>query len=134
MTKEDISEVGGIKCTKTVKNLGVKVTCDRQEQLKISKEQIDKDINILRCKIGRGAGRDTETCICLVRSMLIYIGTPLMAVGLWKREDIDRAEASLYHKIIRICNEIPNFTVLNTMTITRLPGEVIYYLSSEAWS
>ena len=31
LTKEDIQEVNGIKCVKTVKYLGVKVTCDRQE-------------------------------------------------------------------------------------------------------
>jgi hypothetical protein len=31
LTKENTQEVGGIKCVKTVKYLGVKVTCDRQE-------------------------------------------------------------------------------------------------------
>jgi hypothetical protein len=38
--------------------------------------------------------------------MLIYIGTTLMAVGLWKRDDINRVEASLYRKIMRIGNDI----------------------------
>ena len=75
------------------------------------------------------------TC-CLARSMLIYIGTPLMAVGLWKRDDVDkkvdRVEASLYRKIMRIGNNIPNRAILNTMTNIRLAGEVIYYLSREA--
>ena len=66
--------------------------------------------------------------------MLIYIGTPVMAVGLWKREDIDRVEASLYRKIMRIGNDIPNVVVLNTMTNIRLAGEVIHYLSREAWN
>jgi hypothetical protein len=33
LTKEKVSEVGGIKCTKTVKYLGVRVTCDREEHL-----------------------------------------------------------------------------------------------------
>ena len=64
--------------------------------------------------------------------MLIYIGTPLMAVGLWKRDDVDRVEASLYRKIMRIGNDIPNRAILNTMTNIRLAGEVIYYLSREA--
>ena len=73
------------------------------------------------------------TC-CLARSMLIYIGTPLAAVGLWKREDIDRVEASLYRKILRIGNDIPNSAVLNIMTSTRLAGEVIHSLSREAQS
>jgi hypothetical protein len=66
--------------------------------------------------------------------MLIYIGTPLAAVGLWKREDIDRVEASLYRMIMRIVNDIPNAVVLNTMTNIRLAGEVIHYLSREAWN
>ena len=30
LTKEDSQEVNGIKCVKTVKYLGVKVTCDRR--------------------------------------------------------------------------------------------------------
>ena len=66
--------------------------------------------------------------------MLIYIGTPLMAVGLWKRDDVDRVEASLYRKIMRIGNNISNRAILNTMTSIRLAGEVIYYLSREAQS
>ena len=58
-------------------------------------------------------------------------GTPLMAVGLWKREEIDRIEASLYRKIMRIGNDIPNTVILNTMTNIRLLSEVIQYLSKE---
>ena len=73
------------------------------------------------------------TC-CLARSLLIYIGTPLAAVGLWKREDIYRVEASLYRKILRIGIDIPNSAVLNIMTNTRLVGEVIHYLSRKAWT
>lgn len=38
LTKEKVREVGGVRCVKTVKYLGVRVTCDRQEQLKISRE------------------------------------------------------------------------------------------------
>ena len=66
--------------------------------------------------------------------MLIYIGTPIAAVGLWKREDVDRTEASLYRRIMRIGNDVPNAVILNTMTNIRLAGEVIHYLSREAWS
>ena len=66
--------------------------------------------------------------------MLIYIGTPLAAVGLWKREDVDRTEASLYRRIMRIGNDVPNVVILNTMTNIRLASEVIHYLSREAWS
>jgi len=64
--------------------------------------------------------------------MLIYIGTPLAAVGLWKKEDINKIEASLYRKIMRIGNDVPSAVILNTMTHIRLAGEVIKYLSREA--
>ena len=42
-----------MRCVKTVKYLGVKVTCDRQEQLRISREQIDKNVRVMRWKIGQ---------------------------------------------------------------------------------
>ena len=64
--------------------------------------------------------------------MLIYIGTPMVAAGLWKRVDVDGIEASLYRKIMRIGNNIPNKAILNTMTNIRLAGEVINYLSRSA--
>ena len=37
--------------------------------------------------------KDPFTCV-LARSILIYIGTPLVAAGLWKRDEIDRTDAS----------------------------------------
>jgi hypothetical protein len=101
--------------------------------MKLSRGQIDKNIKILRWKIGKAEPDVIEqlTC-CLARSMLIYIGTPMMAVGLWNRQEIDRIEASLYRRIMRIGNDITNAAILNTMTSIRLAGEVTYYLSREA--
>ena len=64
--------------------------------------------------------------------MLIYIGTPMVAAGIWKRDDINRVEASLYRKVMRIGNNITNKAILNTMTNIRLAGEVINYLSKGA--
>ena len=65
--------------------------------------------------------------------MLIYLGTPMVAAGLWKRQDIDRIEASLYRKVLGVSNMITNKAILNTMTSIRLAGEVVNYLSKEAW-
>ena len=36
--------------------------------------------------------KETLTCI-LARMLLVYTGTPMVAAGVWKREDIDRLEA-----------------------------------------
>ena len=65
--------------------------------------------------------------------MLIYLGTPMVAAGAWKRQDIDRIEASLYRKVLGVGNMVSNKAILNTMTSIRLAGEVVNYLSKEAW-
>ena len=65
--------------------------------------------------------------------MLIYIGTPMVAASIWKKADIERIEASLYRKVLRIGNMIPNRAILHTMTSIRLASEVVNYLSRDAW-
>ena len=64
--------------------------------------------------------------------MLIYLGSPMVAAGLWKRQNIDRIEASLYRKVLGVCNMVSNKVILNIMTSIRLAGEVVNYLSKEA--
>ena len=134
LTGEKLTEIGGVRCTQQVKYLGVKVTLDRKEQTKIAREQIDKNIKIMRWRLGRADPDVVQqlTC-CLARSMLIYIGTPMAAAGLWKRQDIDRIEASLYRRVLRLGNNVPNRAILNTMTNIRLAGDVVTHLAKDAW-
>ena len=40
LTAEDAEEIAGVKCRKSVKYLGVKVTVDRSKQRKTAKNQI----------------------------------------------------------------------------------------------
>ena len=44
LTRDDIEEVNGIKYSTTVKYLGVRVAVDKKEQIKISKEKINKNV------------------------------------------------------------------------------------------
>ena len=58
----------------------------------------------------------------------------MMAASVWKRQDIDRIEASLYRKVMGASNMVSNKVMLNTMTNIRLAGDVnISHLSKEAW-
>jgi hypothetical protein len=86
LTAEDKEEIAGVKCRKTVKYLGLKVATDRAEQRKIAKEQIQCNLNALRWKLKGGEPVVVQqlTC-CLARSLLIYIGTPMVVAGLWRR-------------------------------------------------
>ena len=52
LTGEKEEEIGGVRCTKTVKYLGVRVTIDKKEQSIVSREQVDKNIKVMRWKIG----------------------------------------------------------------------------------
>jgi hypothetical protein len=134
LTAEKIEEINGVKCSTSVKYLGVRVAVDKKDQIRISKEQINKNVQLLRWKLKRVDGDVLErlTC-CLARSMLIYIGTPMAAAGLWRRQDIDRIEAGIYRKILGKPNTISNKVILNTMTSIRLAGDAISHLSKGDW-
>ena len=134
LTAEKIEDINGVKCSTSVKYLGVRVAVDKKDQIRISKEQINKNVQLLRWKLKRVDGDVLErlTC-CLARSMLIYIGTPMAAAGLWRRQDIDRIEAGIYRKILGEPNTISNKVILNTMTSMRLAGDAISYLSKGVW-
>jgi hypothetical protein len=69
-----VEEVNGIRCTTSVKYLGVRVAVDKKDQIRISKEQINKNVQLLRWRLKRVDSDVLErlTC-CLARSMLIYI-------------------------------------------------------------
>ena len=53
LTKEDLPEIGGVKCVKVVKYLGIRVAVDKKEQNRVTREQIDKNIKLLRWRLGR---------------------------------------------------------------------------------
>jgi hypothetical protein len=113
-----------------VKYLGVRVVIDRKEQLKVAKEQVVKNVNVLRNRLKRAEPDVLQqlTC-CLARSLLIFIGTPMVTVGLWKKKDIDRLEAGQYRKILTCNNTISNKAILNTMTTMKLAGVAVMQLS-----
>ena len=64
------------------------------------------------------------TC-CLARSLLIYIGTPMVVVELLRKQNIDCLEAGLYRKILFVGNIFSNIAINNTMLSIRLAGEAI---------
>ena len=57
----------------------------------------------------------------------------MVAASIWKRQDFDQIEASLYRKVLGVSNIVSNKAILNTMTNIQLAVEVVNYLSKEAW-
>ena len=51
LTAEREEEIGGIRCTKMVKYLGVKINADVKLQRKTAKEQIYRNLNTLKWRL-----------------------------------------------------------------------------------
>ena len=74
---------------------------------------------------------ETLTCV-LARSILIYIGTPLVAAGLWRRDEIDRTEAQLNRSIKNLPNVISNRALMNVACGLRNAWEIVEPLALRA--
>ena len=75
--------------------------------------------------------KETLTCV-LARSILIYIGTPLVAAGIWKRDDIDRTEAQLYRSINNLPNLVSNKALMNVACGLRNAWDIVEPLALRA--
>ena len=75
--------------------------------------------------------KETLTCV-LPRSILIYIGTPLVAAGLWKRNDINRIEAQLYRSINNLPNLVSNKALMNVACVLRNAWDIVEPLALRA--
>ena len=94
LTDDNIPEIAGIPCANHLKYLGVPVHLDHKEQRDKCIASIKRNLGHLKWKLRKVDldVKETLTCV-LARSILVYTGTPMVAAGLWKREDIDRLEA-----------------------------------------
>ena len=94
LTEDNATDIAGIPCALEVKYLGVPVHIDPKTQREKCLASVKRNLGHLKWKLRKvdSAIKETLTCV-LARSILVYIGTPMVAAGLWKREDIDRTEA-----------------------------------------
>ena len=80
----------------SVKYLGVPVHVNNKQQTEMVVASIKRNLQFLRWKLrdAEVAIKETLTCV-LARSILIYMGTPMVAGKRWKKSDIDRIEVQL---------------------------------------
>ena len=75
---------------------------------------VKRNLNHLRWKLKDVEVAIKETLLCvLARSILIYIGTPMVAAKVWKEADIDRLETQLYREVNRAPNVISSKAMMN---------------------
>ena len=65
------------------------------------------------------------------RSLLIYIGTPMVAAGIWKRGEIESIEKAIYKKAAMVPNNIDPGLVTNLMRQKQGTWLIIDRLSSK---
>ena len=64
LTKLSVEEINGIKCSTTVKYLGVRVAVDKKDQIRISKEQINKNVKLLKWRLKNVEVNILESLTC----------------------------------------------------------------------
>ena len=113
--------------------LGVTVHIDVTTQKEKSLASIKSNLGHLKWKLQKvdSAIKETLTCV-LARSILVYIGSPMVAAGLWKREDIDRMEAQLFREVNGLPNVISNRAILNVARSMRNAWEIVEQLAQRA--
>jgi hypothetical protein len=79
-----------------VRYLGMLLHRDRKTLRKEVDGQIRKNIKFLKLKLRYTDTRVMETLVnCYARSLLIYLGTSLVAAKIWTTEDIERKEKAI---------------------------------------
>ena len=133
LTKDTVPSIAGIPCMKQVKYLGVPIHVDVKQQQDMAVASVKRNLNHLRWKLKEVEVAIKETLLCvLARSILIYIGTPMVAAKLWKEADIDRLETQLYREVNRAPNVICNKAVMNVTRSLRRAWEVMTPLVDRA--
>ena len=132
LTEDNIPDIAGIPCVTHVKYLGVPLHLDLKEQREKCVSSIKRNLGHLKWKLRKVDLDIKETLTCvLARSILVYTGTPMVAAGLWKREDIDRLEAQLFREVNGLSNIISNKAILNVACSMRNPQNPSIYQSFE---
>ena len=97
LTDDNITDIACIPCANHVKYLGVPVHLDHKKQRDKCVASVKRNLGHLKWKLRKVDLDIKETLTCvLARSILVYTGTPMVAAGLWKKEDIDHLEAQLF--------------------------------------
>ena len=126
LTEDNIPDIVGIPCVTHVKYLGVPIHLDLKEQREKCVSSIKRNLGHLKWKLRKVDLDIKETLTCvLARSILVYTGTPMVAAGLWKREDIDRLEAQLFREVNGLSNVISNKAILNVACSMRNAWEIV---------
>ena len=74
---------------------------------KMAEEQIMRNVRHIKWKMRNSDLFTLETIMNeFARSLLIYIGTPMIAAGLWRSEDLDRIEKKIMKKNAMVPNNI----------------------------
>ena len=133
LTKEKEAEIEGIPCMQQVKYLGVPVHVNPKQQSDLCVASIKRNLNHLRWKL-KGvevAIKEMLTCV-LARSILVYVGTPMVAAGRWKQEDIERIERQLYREVHGTPNTVSNQALMKVTSTIRPAWEVVQILARRA--
>ena len=116
----DIKSIEGIEVKSAVRYLGLNLVEDRKRQIKEVQKQIKRNIGFLKWRMRFADTRVAEQLInSFGRSLLIYLGTPMVAGGLWKKDDIEKLEKAIIKETMMVPQNINSDIITNLVRNTR---------------
>ena len=133
LTTDPAKDIAGVPCMTHVKYLGVPIHVNPKQMHEMCMATIKRNLNHLRWKLKNCdvAIKETLTCV-LARSILIYVGTPLVAAQRWKQSDIERVEVQLYRGTHGLTNLVSNKAVMNVACAIRPTWDIVKTLAHRA--
>lgn len=81
-----------------------------------ARKQIFKNISYLKWKMRFTNSFVMEQVLnSFARSLILYVGTPMVAAGLWKRRDIENLERQTFKQAAMVPNNINADVIVNLM-------------------
>lgn len=113
LTKEEQSEIAGIPCRQIVKYLGSEISIRTAETKRCAEKTIRRNKQKLSWVFTiSSVGMKELLLVTYATSLLVYVGTPLVAAGAWKKADVERLEKSLYWQAFGLPVDVPGVIVL----------------------
>lgn len=133
LTSDSLAHIEGIPCMTHVKYLGVPIHVNPKQMHEMCIASVKRNLSHLRWKLKNCdvAIKETLTCV-LARSILIYVGTPLVAAQRWKQSDVERVEVQLYRSTHGLTNLVSNKAVMNVACAIRPTWDIVQVLAHRA--
>lgn len=95
----------------------MQINADRKETEKLAVSTIKRNIYSFKGRIyNASSGVKEQLILSYVRSLLVYVGTPMVVSGIWPLNKIDSIEKQVYRETFLLPHDISSSSIQNTVS------------------